>query len=97
MEKVSVSRLKNQLSVYLRKVRGGQTVLVTDRNKPIASLQPVVPLAGDAEWITRLVELGIASAPKAPPISIEQIRRIRPTAPGANLLEALLEERESGR
>ncbi len=97
MEKVSVSKLKNQLSAYLKKVRDGQTVLVTDRNKPIASLQPVAPLAGHAERIARLVELGIVSPPKAPPLSIEEIRRIRPSAPGANLLEALLEERESGR
>jgi prevent-host-death family protein len=97
MEKVSVSKLKNQLSAYLKKVRDGQTLLVTDRNKPIASLQPVAPLAGDAERIARLVELGIVAPPKAPPLSIEEIRRIRPSAPGANLLAALLEERESGR
>lgn len=97
MEKVSVSKLKNQLSAYLKKVRDGQTLLVTDRNKPIASLQPVVPLTDDAERIARLIELGIVSPPKAPPLSIEEIRRLRPSAPGAKLLEALLEERESGR
>ena len=97
MEKVSVSRLKNQLSAYLKKVRDGQTLLVTDRNRPIARLQPVAPLAGDAERIARLVELGLVSPPKALPLSIEEIRRIRPAAPGAKLLEALLEERESGR
>jgi hypothetical protein len=42
------------------------------------------------------VEQGIVSLPKAPPLSIEEIRRMRPVAPGAKLLEALLEERESG-
>jgi hypothetical protein len=34
--------------------------------------------------------------PKAPPLTIEEIRRMRPVVPGARLLEALLEERESG-
>jgi prevent-host-death family protein len=97
MEKVSVSKLKNQLSAYLRKVQDGQTVLVTDRNKPVACLQSVAPLAGDAEHIARLVELGIVSPPKAPPLSIEEIRRRRPIAPGAGVLEALLKERREGR
>jgi hypothetical protein len=39
----------------------------------------------------------MVALPKAPPLGIEEIRRMRPVAPGARLLEALLEERESGR
>jgi len=96
MEKVSVSRLKDQLSAYLKKVQDGQTLLVTDRNKPVARLEPVTRAASETQRIARLVEQGIASLPKAPPLSIEEIRRMRPAAPGARLLEALLEERESG-
>lgn len=97
MEKVSVSKLKNQLSAYLKKARDGQTVIVTDRNKPIASLQPVAPPTTEDEHIARLVELGIVSLPKSPPLSIEEIRRRRPVVPGAGVLEALLEERREGR
>lgn len=97
MEKVSVSKLKDQLSAYLKKVRDGQTVLVTDRNEPVARIVPVTKVATDAERIARLVQLGIVAMPKSPPLSIEEIRRMRPLAPGARLLEALLEERESGR
>ncbi len=96
MEKVSVSKLKDQLSAYLKKVQGGQTLLVTDRNKPVARLEPVTQAASETQRIARLVEQGIVSLPKAPPLSIEEIRRMRPVAPGAKLLEALLEERESG-
>jgi len=69
---------------------------VTDRNKPVARLEPVTRAANETQRIARLVEQGIASLPKAPPLSIEEIRRMRPAAPGARLLEALLEERESG-
>lgn len=97
MEKVSISRLKDQLSAYLRKVQDGQTLLVTDRNKPVARLGPVAQATSATQRIARLVEKGIASLPKEPPLSIEEIRRMRPGAPGARLLEALLEERESGR
>jgi prevent-host-death family protein len=96
MEKVSVSQLKDQLSAYLKKVRAGQTVVVTDRNKPIARLEPIGPAAGDSERIAELIRQGLVSMPKAPPLTIEEIRRMRPVVPGARLLEALLEERESG-
>lgn len=96
MEKVSVSKLKDQLSAYLKKVQDGHTLLVTDRNKPIARLEPVTRAASETERIARLVAQGIVSLPKAPPLSIEEIRRRRPVVPGARLLEALLEEREEG-
>lgn len=97
MERVSISRLKDQLSAYLKKVQDGQTLLVTDRNKPIARLEPVAALADEDAHIARLIALGIVSPPKAPPLSIEEIRRMRPVAPGAGVLEALLEERREGR
>jgi prevent-host-death family protein len=96
MEKVSVSKLKDQLSAYLKKVQDGQTLLVTDRNKPVARLEPLAQPGSETQRIARLAEQGIVALPKAPPLGIEEIRRMRPTAPGANLLEALLEERESG-
>ena len=96
MEKVSVSQLKDQLSAYLKKVRAGQTVVVTDRNKPVARLEPIGPTAWDSERIAELVRQGLVSMPKAPPLTIEEIRRMRPVVPGARLLEALLEERDSG-
>lgn len=97
MEKVSVSKLKDQLSAYLKKVQAGQTVIVTDRSKPVARLEPVTRAGSEAERIARLVQQGIVTLPKAPPLSIEEIRRRRPVAPGAGVLEALLEERREGR
>ena len=38
---VGVRELKNQLSYYLRKVSQGNTLIVTDRGKPLAELRPV--------------------------------------------------------
>jgi prevent-host-death family protein len=97
MEKVSVSRLKDQLSAYLRKVRQGQTVLVMDRNRPIARLTPITDQVDESEHIARLIALGIVTPPKGPPLSMEEIIRRRPVVPGAGVLEALLEERREGR
>ncbi|MGE0030050.1 MAG: type II toxin-antitoxin system Phd/YefM family antitoxin [Steroidobacteraceae bacterium] len=96
MEKVSISRLKDQLSAYLKKVEAGQTVVVTDRNKPVARLAPIAAASRESDRIKALVQQGLVSMPKAPPLSIEEIRGKRPVASGARLLEALLEERESG-
>ncbi|MGH8244535.1 MAG: type II toxin-antitoxin system Phd/YefM family antitoxin [Steroidobacteraceae bacterium] len=97
MEKVSVSKLKNQLSAYLKKAERGQTVIVTDRNKPIAQLTAVSAAGSENERIAALVAQGILSPAKLPPLSIEEIRRMRVVAPGAGVLEALLEERREGR
>ena len=97
MEKVSISKLKDQLSAYLKKVEAGQTIVVTDRNKPVARLEPMKAGRSEAEHIALLVQRGLVSLPKAPPLSIEEIRRLRPVVPGAGVLEALLEERREGR
>ncbi len=96
MEKVSISRLKDQLSAYLKKVEAGQTVVVTDRNKPVARLEPIAAASRESNRVAMLVQQGLVAMPTAQPLSIEEIRKRRPAAPGARLLEALLEERESG-
>jgi prevent-host-death family protein len=40
MEYVGVRQLKNSLSRYLKLVKSGKTIQVTDRGKPIAKLMP---------------------------------------------------------
>ena len=41
MQDVGVRQLKNSLSRYLKLVKNGKTIRVTDRGKPIAKLVPV--------------------------------------------------------
>lgn len=43
MHVVGVKDLKANLSAWLRRVRTGETVLVTDRNLVVAELRPVAP------------------------------------------------------
>lgn len=38
LKTVGVKELKNNLSAYLREIRGGSTVLITDRNDIVAEL-----------------------------------------------------------
>lgn len=40
---VGVRELKSHLSQYLAKVRGGETIVVTDRGEPIARIVPTPP------------------------------------------------------
>jgi prevent-host-death family protein len=42
MERVGVRELRQNLSVYLRRVRRGETLEVTERGAPVAVLQPIV-------------------------------------------------------
>ena len=41
MKTVGLRELKNNLSVYVRAAREGETVVVTDRGEPVVQLQPV--------------------------------------------------------
>lgn len=97
MERVSISRLKDQLSAYLRKVQAGETVVVMDRNKPVAHLSPIPPETDDSKRIRELEAAGLLMPPKRPPLTLEELRRNMVHAPGARVLEALLEEREEER
>ena len=62
MKAVAVKELKNRLSSYLREVRDGEVVLVTDRGRVVAELrQPSsgTPLAAHDRAIERLRAEGL--------------------------------------
>jgi prevent-host-death family protein len=42
MERVGVRELRQNLSVYLRRVRAGERLEVTERGEPVARLEPIV-------------------------------------------------------
>ncbi len=58
MRKVGSRELKNRLGTYLRAVRKGHTLLITDRGKPVAKLGPTGELVpADRLLRERLEEL----------------------------------------
>jgi len=97
MKNARISELRDKLSEYLAGVRRGETVIVYDRDTPIARIDPIVGAPKDTpEWVLDAERRGIATPPK-----IRDGKRIpmpppKPTKP-LNLLEALLAERRSGR
>ena len=41
MSTVAIKELKNRLTEYLRRTKKGEEIIVTDRGKPIAVIQPI--------------------------------------------------------
>jgi prevent-host-death family protein len=58
-ETVGVAELRQNLSVYLRRVSRGERLVVTDRNRPVAELGPA-PSHADLD---RLIAEGSVSRP----------------------------------
>jgi len=56
MKSINVSQLKAQLSRYLRLAAGGERIIVTDRDDPIAQIVP--PDRGPVAWPERLARTG---------------------------------------
>jgi prevent-host-death family protein len=61
-ERAGVRELRQNLSVYLRKILEGHTIEVTERGRPVALL---VPLPSASTPLQRLIASGRATAPKA--------------------------------
>lgn len=64
MKTVSVSQFKANPSTYLKLVAAGHSVLLLEYRKPIAILRPIEPADDEDAFRRKLVQLGIASAPK---------------------------------
>ncbi len=87
---VGARELKTRLGTYLRRVRDGRTVLVTDRGEPIAELRP---LPRDASVPAVLLKLSSKRAVTLPVRkSMATFRPIR--SRGLTLSDAVLEDRE---
>lgn len=95
---VKIAELKNRLSHYLRRVQRGESILVCDRDRVVARIERVdanAPLPeGEGEWLDRLERRGIIRRGTGKP-SPEWLAR-KP-AVGADVVAALLREREEGR
>jgi antitoxin (DNA-binding transcriptional repressor) of toxin-antitoxin stability system len=62
MRSVGIRELKNGLSRYLRQLKPGQPLLITDRGRVVAELRaPADPktMARQTDWYERLIALGI--------------------------------------
>lgn len=98
MSIVNVSELKNRLSHYLRLVREGETVIVRDRERVIARIQPAgahsATRTDDSDWLDELERRGTIR--RADGKIARGWLAARPKL-AANMVTALLEERDDDR
>ena len=58
MKTVNIAELKNRLSVYLNEVRGGEEIVIRDRNLPIARIVPLNRSSGHDDELMTLAAQG---------------------------------------
>lgn len=96
MKTMSVSAAKNGLSALLRVVKRGQSVTITDRGVPVATVAPPASIDGYPAKLVELARRGLITLPKERP-SIDWLKLPLPkTKDGSSVVDTLLEERKSG-
>jgi prevent-host-death family protein len=99
MKKASVTETKNHLSRLLEEVKSGTTILILDRNKPVARLEPVAAdQTMNEDRVASLVAQGLAAAPRRR-LDVDSFlsRKMIRLPAGTSAVRALLSEREHGR
>jgi prevent-host-death family protein len=100
MKSATISQARNTQSALIDRVRQGESIVITDRSRPVARLEPLAGSAGlseDAGRVARLERAGIIR--RAGGERREEILRVPPpeAARGGDILAVLLEERRDGR
>jgi prevent-host-death family protein len=92
MKKVGSREFKNRQGYYLRRVRKGETLLVTDRGRPVARVSPV------SEWEAMTLEEKLAELERQGHIRRGKGGPFPPFEPlplrGKPLSEMIIEDRE---
>jgi prevent-host-death family protein len=102
---VGSRELKTRLGTYLRRVREGMTLIITDRGRPIAELRPLDPRDSPlAERLRELAAAGLvggaaelrerASLPYFRPLAIARSAGLDGTLAAPALSDALRQDRE---
>ena len=98
MKKASITEAKNNFSALIDKVKTGSSILIVDRGRPVARLEPVGGLGrNDDSRLSRLVRDGIVRPARVPlPKSLVETKPPR-LKKGASGVRALLDDRRDGR
>ena len=99
MKRASITEAKNNLSALIDGLKNGSPVLIVDRGRPVARLEPVI---GDQEGqedgrLARLVREGLVRPRRKEPDRALFTGRLPPAAAGASAVDLLIQERREGR
>ena len=96
METTTVSQLKTALSAYLRRVKTGEEVLITEHGRPIARLLPIGNPVTLSVHLQDMEQKGLLKrGEKTLPADFWNLPR--PADPQGAVRSAVLSEREEGR
>jgi antitoxin (DNA-binding transcriptional repressor) of toxin-antitoxin stability system len=95
MRAVGIKSLKNKLSEYIRLVKAGETVLVTDRDQVVAELVPPQPERGGNLADVLLAEAVRKGWVTAPLGTSSELPIGTPVAPLSELLAELRDDRDA--
>jgi prevent-host-death family protein len=93
--RVSIAELKARLSEYVAAAKAGESVVITERNRPVARLAPLSGGSAREGRMAELVRAGLVRPPRAK-LGRSFFTAARPADPRGRSLEAILEERAEG-
>jgi prevent-host-death family protein len=98
MKKASITEAKNNLSALIDRVKGGSPVLIVDRGRPVARLEPVTGLRSNADGhLDRLVREGVVRPARTARSTTALAQKPTRLKRGASGVRALIDERRDGR
>lgn len=95
MKKASITEAKNNLSALIDGLRNGSSVLIVDRGRPVARLEPATRESERDEIVSRLVRHGLVRPRRTNPS--RTLFTTQPPKARASALDVLITERREGR
>jgi antitoxin (DNA-binding transcriptional repressor) of toxin-antitoxin stability system len=97
MKKASITETKNNLSALIDGLRGGSAVLIVDRGRPVARLEPVSgrEQGGQEGRLSRLIRDGVLRPRRTSPPGA--LFTAPPPRANTSAVELLINERREGR
>ena len=94
----TISEAKNALSALLRKVHAGETIIITNRKQPVATLAPIqsADAREEDDRSAALIRAGVVRMPSLPPDPSLADGVLELLSPGVTLSDAVAAEREGG-
>ena len=97
MKTATITDAKNRLSSLIDLVRAGESVVITDRGRAVATIEPIGSVSDPTGRLLRLQRAGLVRLGNAAP-PLDLLRTPPPAlTSGASAVVALLDERRTGR
>ena len=97
MGTTTITEAKNRLSALIDRVQSGESIVILERGRPVARLEPIAGHADATGRLARLERAGVVRVGTAA-VPLDLLRRPAPElTPGASAVAAVIDERRSGR